>query len=48
MIDEARNKGRKVHVASLVDLCHFQNSELEFQYQWYKGKVVFRGDNVQK
>ena len=25
VIDEARNKGRKVHVASLMDLCHFKN-----------------------
>ena len=29
VIDEARNKGRKVHFASLMDLCHLKNSELE-------------------
>ena len=46
MIDEARNKGRKVHLASLMDLCHLQNSELELQYQKYKGRVVLRGDFV--
>ena len=46
MIDEARNKGRKVHFASLIDLCHLKNSELEPQFQKYKGKVVFRGDIV--
>ena len=27
VIDGARNKGRKVHVASLMDLCHLKNSE---------------------
>ena len=29
MIDEAKAKGRKVHSASLMDLCHLENSELE-------------------
>ena len=29
VIDEARNKGRKVHFASLIDRCHLKNSELE-------------------
>ena len=38
VIDEARN-GRKVHIASLMDLCHLKNSELE-------GRVVLRGDIV--
>ena len=28
-IDEARNKGRKVHFASLMDICHLKHSELE-------------------
>ena len=45
-IDEARNKVRKVHFASLMDLCHLKNSELEPQYQKYKGRVVLRGDIV--
>ena len=45
-IDEASNKGRKVHFASLMDLCHLKNSELEPQYQKYKGRVVLRGDIV--
>ena len=26
-----------------MDLCHLQNSELEPQFQKYKGRVVFRG-----
>ena len=46
MIEEARNKGRKVHFASLMDLCHLKNSELEPQCQKYKGRVVLRGDIV--
>ena len=46
VIDEARNKGRKVHFASLMDLCHLKNSELEPQYQKHKGRVVLRGDIV--
>ena len=29
VIDKARNKGRKVLFASLMDLCHLKNSELE-------------------
>ena len=46
VIAEARNEGRKVHFASLVDLCHLKNSELEPQYQKYKDRVVLRGDIV--
>ena len=46
MIDEARTKGIKIHFASLVDLCHLKNSELEPQCQKYKGGVVLRGDIV--
>ena len=41
-----KNKGRKVHFASLMDLCHPKNSELEPQYQKYRGRVVLRGDIV--
>ena len=49
VIDETRNKGRKVqvHFSSLMDLCHLKNSELEPQYQKYKRRVVLRGDIVQ-
>ena len=36
VIDEARNMGRRVHFASLMDLCHLKNSELEPRYQNYK------------
>ena len=43
---EARNRGRTVHSASLMDFCHLKNSELEPQRQKYKGRVVLRGDIV--
>ena len=46
MIDEARTKGRKVHFASLVYLCHLKNAEWETKHQKYKGRVVLRGDIV--
>ena len=46
VIDEARNERRKAHFASLMDLCHLKNSELEPKIQKYKGRVVLRGDIV--
>ena len=46
VIDEARKEGRKVHFASLMDLCHLKNAELERKHQRYKGRVVLRGDIV--
>ena len=45
-IDEARNKSRKVHFASLMDICHLKHSELEPQYQKHRGRVVLRRDIV--
>ena len=44
VIDEARTKGAKVHFASLMDICHLKNAELEAKHQKYKGRVVLRGD----
>ena len=46
VIDEARTKGAKVHFASLMDICHLKNAELEIKHQKYKGQVVLRGDTV--
>ena len=46
MTEDAGNKGRKIHFASLMDLCHFKNSELEPQIQKYNGRTVLRGDIV--
>ena len=46
VIDEARTSGAKVHFASLIDICHLKNAELETKDQKYKGRVVLRGDIV--
>ena len=46
VIDEARRSGATVHFASLMDICHLKNSELEAKHQKYKGRVVLRGDIV--
>ena len=46
MIDEARTPGAKVHFASLTDLFHLKNAELDAKHQKYKGRVVLRGDIV--
>ena len=46
VIDEARTKGAKVHFASLMDICHLKNAELEAKHQKYKGRVGLRGDIV--
>ena len=43
---EARTSGAKVHFASLMDICHLKNAELEAKPQKYKGRVVLRGDIV--
>ena len=46
MIDAARTKGAKVHFASLMDICHLKNVDLEAKHQKYKGRVVLQGDIV--
>ena len=46
VIDEGRTTGAKVHFASLMDICHLKNAELETEHQKYKGRVVLRGDIV--
>ena len=46
MIDDARTSGATIHFASLMDICHLKNAELETKHQKYKGRVVLRGDNV--
>ena len=46
-ISEAKVNNRKVHLATLVDLCHFNHSGLaEHLRKNTKGTVVLRGDNV--
>ena len=46
VIEEARTSGVTVHSASLVDICHLKNAELETKHQKHKGRVVLRGDIV--
>ena len=46
VIDEARTKGAKVLFASLMDICHLKNAELEAKHQKCKGRVVLQGDIV--
>ena len=46
VIDEARTSGATVHFASLMDICHLKNAELEAKHQKYKGRIVLRGDIV--
>ena len=46
VIDEARTSCAKVHFASLMDICHLKNAELESKHQKYKGRIVLRGDIV--
>ena len=43
VIDEARTSGATVHFASLMDICHLKNAELEAKHQKYKGRVVLGG-----
>ena len=43
---QARSEGNIVHFGSLMALCHIKHSELAESLQKYKGRVVFRGDNV--
>ena len=42
VIDEARTSGATVHVASLMDICHLKNAELEAKHQ----KIQRSGDIV--
>ena len=46
VIDAARASGATVHFASLMDICHLKNAELDAEHQKYKGRVVLRGDVV--
>ena len=45
-IKKGQKEGRRVHLATLKDICHLKNSEVEPRYQKYRGRVVLRGDIV--
>ena len=40
---DAIRDGRKIHLGTLMPLCHVKHSELMDALQSYKGRVVFRG-----
>ena len=46
LILDAQREKTKVHFATLMDICHLTNAEVEPKYQKYKGRVVLRGDIV--
>ena len=46
VIPEAQREKKKVHFATLMDICHLKSAELEPKHQKYKGRAVFRGDIV--
>ena len=46
VFEEAQKNKNKVHFASLMDLCHLKNAELEPQIQKYKGRLVLQADIV--
>ena len=46
VILEAQRDKKKVHFATLMDICHPKNAELEPIFQKCKGRVVLRGDIV--
>ena len=46
MINEAKTKGARIHFASLMDICHLKNDDLEKKHQTCKGRVVLRSDIV--
>ena len=48
VIDEAKTSGATVHFASLMDMCHLKNAELEAKHQKFQGRVVLRGDIVKE
>ena len=47
-IDDPRKECKTVHVASLMDICRLKKAELETKQKKYKGRVVLRGDSVEK
>ena len=46
VVRKANLEGKKVHFATLTDLCHIKNFELEEKFRKYKGREVLRGDIV--
>ena len=45
-IEEAQTEGKSGHFATLMELCHLKNSELDNKLQNYQTRVVLRGDAI--
>ena len=41
---EAQRDEKKVHFATLMNICHLKNAALQLQFQKCQGRVVLRGD----
>ena len=48
VIDEARTSGATVHFASLMDICHMKNAELETKHQKYIGARSFMARTLER
>ena len=46
VIGKAQKEGMTVHFGTLMDIGHLKSTELEQQFQKYKGRVVLWGDVV--
>ena len=46
VIKEYSAKNKPAHFGTLMDLCHEKHSELSRDRRSYKGRVIFRGDQV--
>ena len=46
LFSKHRETEKKVHFATLIDICHLKNAESKHKLQKYKGRVVLRGDTV--
>ena len=46
VILKAQRGKNKVHFATLMDICHLKNAELQPKLQKYEERVVLRGDIV--
>ena len=46
VIQNAKDLKKKVHFGHIMPLCHQKNAELKESLRSYKGRVVFRGDDV--
>ncbi len=44
--DEAKAKGETAHFGNTMELGFIKNSQLEPEFWIYKGRIVFRGDNI--